>query len=268
MNDSIGKKILFWGINVVIACLILLLIGWIVIRQLNNYTRHGFFIEVPDLRGLTPQEALPFSEKKEMNILVVDSIYDKEALPGTIVEQFPSSGSKVKSNRTIQLIINASSVEKVPFPQLRQSSFRQALQRLHNLGFEIGKLKYMPSDFRNLVLGFESEGEPIEVGDLVEKGKTIDIILGSGKQPASVTLPNLFGKTLEEATHLLLHSYLNPGEIIFDNSVQQEADRKKAVVYLQRPDLTSSNRVMQGEEVTLFLTIDPAKRRASQQSEE
>lgn len=113
------NKLLFWAINLLIAGVLLLLIGWGVLRGLNRYTRHGFFIEVPDLRGFTPEEAVSFTREKKLQTLVVDSIYDNDARPGTIVEQFPTPGSKVKTNRAIRLTINANTPEQVIFPNLR-----------------------------------------------------------------------------------------------------------------------------------------------------
>ena len=94
-------------INIAVACIVLFLIGYIVLNRLEKYTNHGYYITVPELRGLTPDEAEPFAKEKNLQILVIDSIYDNNAKPGTIVEQFPSPNAHVKNNRAIQLTINA-----------------------------------------------------------------------------------------------------------------------------------------------------------------
>jgi len=73
-------------INIAVACILLFLIGYIVLNRLEKYTNHGYYITVPELRGLTPDEAEPFAKEKNLQILVIDSIYDNNAKPGTIVD--------------------------------------------------------------------------------------------------------------------------------------------------------------------------------------
>lgn len=254
------KKIIFWIINVIIASLLLLSIGWIVLKGLNRYTRHGYFIPVPDLRGITPAEALELAEEKELLTEVIDSIYDNDAKPGTIVEQFPSAGSKVKNNRVIQLTVNASSPELVIFPNFRNSPFRQTLQRLINLGFKPGQVIYAPSDFKNLVLDLQLNGVSVQPNSKIPKGETIDLILGDGNTVNEMGVPNLTGKTLDEVRRLLLYSYLNLGEVIFDNTVTDEADRATAFIFMQRPSPYPGNKIELGGTISVFLTKDPNKK--------
>ena len=149
-------------INIAVASIVLFVIGYIVLNRLEKYTNHGYYITVPELRGLTPDEAKPFAKEKNLQILVIDSIYDNNAKPGTIVEQFPSPNAHVKNNRAIQLTINANAPEKIIFPNLRNVAFRQSLQRLKNLGLNVGRIEYIPSNFKNLVLDFKYEGNIIE----------------------------------------------------------------------------------------------------------
>ena len=59
------KKIIFWGINLLVAVSLLFLIGYVVLQRLDSYTLHGQYISVPDLRGLTPSEAAPFLSRKK-----------------------------------------------------------------------------------------------------------------------------------------------------------------------------------------------------------
>ena len=76
-------------INIAVASIVLFVIGYIVLNRLEKYTNHGYYITVPELRGLTPDEAKPFAKEKNLQILVIDSIYDNNAKPGTIVEEQP-----------------------------------------------------------------------------------------------------------------------------------------------------------------------------------
>lgn len=56
-------------INIAVACIVLFLIGYIVLNRLDKYTNHGYYITVPELRGLTPAEAEPFTKEKNLQII-------------------------------------------------------------------------------------------------------------------------------------------------------------------------------------------------------
>lgn len=254
------KKIIFWGINLLVAVSLLFLIGYVVLQRLDSYTLHGQYISVPDLRGLTPSEAAPFLQEKNLFAVVIDSIYDDHAKAGTVVEQFPSPESKVKNSRTIQLTINANAPEKLIFPNLKNTAFRQTIQKLKNIGFNIGRLKYTSSNFKNLVLGFMYKEEPIEPGDIIQKGESIDIILGDGNTSNNqIFIPNLRGKTLEEAKSLILFSFLNLGEVITDETIRTPQDRLEAFIYKQMPDIEEHPKITLGSYLTVYLTKDQEK---------
>lgn len=247
-------------INIAVACILLFLIGYIVLNRLEKYTNHGYYITVPELRGLTPDEAEPFAKEKNLQILVIDSIYDNNAKPGTIVEQFPSPNAHVKNNRAIQLTINANAPEKIIFPNLRNVAFRQSLQRLKNLGLNVGRIEYIPSNFKNLVLDFKYEGNIIEPNSLIQKGDTVDIVLGNGNTSNDqVAIPSLVGKTLAEAKAMLLRAFLNVGEILPDNTVKTEADQSTAIIYQQEPEFEENMTMKMGGDITLYLTKDKEK---------
>lgn len=246
--------------NIAAAVVLLALIGHVVLRQLDKYTRHGFSIEVPDLRGMTIDEARPLVEEARLNLTVVDSVYSANDKPGAIMEQFPRPHARVKNNRVIQLTTNATAPEKVRFPDMRNSAFRQALQRLSVLGLNVGRLEFAPSNFRNLVLDFKCDGQTIEPGSEIEKGRTVDIVLGSGSPGnEQVYLPELFGRKLQDAKNQILLAYLNIRQIIPDASVKAAEDLEDAIVYRQQPEYVEMLTVPQGSYVTLHVTVDKKK---------
>ena len=253
------KNIIFWGINIFIAFILFLLIGMFAFKQLDRYTRHGYFLTVPDLRGETPEKAVPLAGEKNLQIIIIDSIYDNTALPGVVVEQFPTPGSKIKSQRKVHLTINAKTPEKVLFPNLRNTSFRQAIQRIAALGFKLGNIVYAHSDFPNLVLDFQLDGEFIEPGNSVQKGAVVDIVLGDGNQVREIPVPILIGKTLREARILLLSSYLNLGDISVDNTLPAGSDRENAFVCDQSPYPYSTAKISRGGFISVHLSKDARK---------
>lgn len=252
---KISGKLRFILFNVIAAILLFILIGYIVLNKLDNYTRHGYSIAVPSFYGLNPEEARQMAENSHLRIQIIDSLYDDEVRPGCVVEQSPAQNARVKENRMINLIINAVSPEKIVFPNLKNSAYRQTLQTLKARGFQIGKIKYEPSEFKNLVLNLQYNGNEAEPGTLLPKGAIIDIILGYGTGKNTVFVPQFVGKTLKDAIPLAQQAYLNIAQIIPDESVRD--NRTSAIIYRQVPP--ASHSVSVDSTLTLYITLQKQK---------
>ena len=230
-----SPKIKFLAINIAIAIVLIFILGYIVLSRLDNYTQHGQFIVVPSFSQLTPEEAYQLALQKQLRVQVIDSLYDAEAQPGTILEQSPPAGSPVKENRLIHLIINSNNPEKVVFPNLQNTAYRQTIQTLQARGFQIGRIEYAPSEFKNLVLHLKYKGEIIAPESMLTKGAVIDIVLSSGNGKNTVTVPSFTGKNVREAMEILRKSFLNIGEIIPDASITDKNNIQSAIIYQQEP---------------------------------
>jgi eukaryotic-like serine/threonine-protein kinase len=65
---------------------VLLFGGW---SWLRLYTRHGVAMRVPELQGLTLEEATVMLEKRDLRALVIDSVYTDDLPKGSVVDQDP-----------------------------------------------------------------------------------------------------------------------------------------------------------------------------------
>ena len=254
---KIPAKLKFYLLNLAIAIVLICGITLAVLFWLDKYTEHGSFIAVPALYDFTPEEAEAVATHERLRVQVVDSLYDEDAKPGTVVEQYPASGSHVKEGRMIHLTINARNPEKVVFPNLQNAAYRQTIQTLEARGFKIGHIEYVPSEFRNLVISLKNNGNEVQPGTLLSKGSTIVIVLGSGEGSNMVYVPQVTGKTLKEAIDMIRKSYLNIGEIIPDGSITNQTDKNTAFVYQQNPGFNYS--VEGATPVNLYITLKKEK---------
>lgn len=250
-------KLTFLLYNLLIAIALIAGISYGVLLWLDSYTQHGSFIEVPAFDGFSPEEALSIADKANLRVQVIDSIYDETAYPGTVVEQYPAAGSHVKENRMIHLTVNASSPEKIIFPNLQNTSFRQTIQTLKARGFDIGHIEYVPSEFKNLVLELKNDGREVRPGEMLGKGAVIDIILGSGEGDNLVFIPGFIGKKLSEAIDMARNAYLNIGEIVHDGSITGQTAPDEIFIYDQNPD--SAQIVEAGTPIEFHVTINKEK---------
>ena len=165
----------FIGIIVLSVILVTAVLIW-----LNYYTQHGKAVEVPDVKGLSVEIADPFFTKNKLKYVVNDSIFNKNAIPGSIAETTPPVGSMVKEGRTIYLKVNSFLPTLIPIPDVLDTSQRQAIAMLRSLGFERVETKIVPGVHRELVLGLESRGVSLEAGERVPADTPLSILVSSG----------------------------------------------------------------------------------------
>jgi len=172
-NNIFVKNLL--GLIIVTVVLVSAVLIW-----LNQYTQHGKAVEVPDVKGLSVEKAEPFFINKNLNYIVVDSTFNKNAVPGSIVETTPPVGSMVKEGRIIYLKINSYLPQLITIPDVTDISQRQALAMLRSLGFEKVEIKFVPGVYKELVLGLESREVNMEAGQRVPANTPLSLLVSSG----------------------------------------------------------------------------------------
>lgn len=163
----------------IMACIGLILI-WVAMWGLNIWTHHGEDATVPSLRGLTYSEALAVLESQGFECEVTDSVYETTTRPGTVMDQSPKPNAKVKEGRRVYLTINAFSPKSVVIPSLSDMSLRQAQATLESLGLKDINVHYVPSDFKDLVIGANYNGKPLMPGTRIPVNAAVTILVGTG----------------------------------------------------------------------------------------
>lgn len=223
--------------------------------SINLYTHHGEAISVPDLSGLTFDQAKRMAENKSFKIEISDSVHFQDKEKGTIISQVPEPNSKVKSERTIYLIINGMEPEKLQMPDLTGISVRQATADAELFGLKIGKLTYIP-DISTTVLEQKYKGKRISPNTLIVRGSTIDLVVGKGESNEKTFVPNILGLTIEEAEQKLSSRSLNIGVSMYDKTVISSTDSTKARIWKQFPRSGKETEIKLGSYIDVWLTID------------
>ena len=166
--------------NILGLILVSVLLVSAVLIWLGHYTQHGKAVEVPDVKGISVELAEPFFTRMNLHFLVVDSVFNKNATPGSITETTPPVGSKVKEGRTIYLKVNSYLPPFITIPEVKDTSQRQSYAMLRSLGFESINMKMVPGVYRNLVVGLESRGIALEAGQRVPANTPLSLLVSSG----------------------------------------------------------------------------------------
>lgn len=254
-------------VNALAAVGITILLIVLNMLALRIYTGHGDSVEIPDLKGKSTSEVADILEDIDLRFQIRDSVFTRETPPGTVLDQYPKPGMKVKENRTVFITLCAVSQEMIPMPQLTDISYRQAINLIESSGLIAGNVEYKPSEFPNLVLEQKIAGQIVPVGERIPKGSVVDLILGSDSNGETSEVPTLFGRNLAEARLTLGEAFLNVGNITYDESVLYEMQKGKAYIFKQSPDPSEVFEVPHGTAVDIWLTIDKEKLKAKPEEE-
>lgn len=164
--------------------LLIILAGWAVVWvtliALDVWTGHGKYEVVPNLHGLSYNQAVKALNATGLQAELSDSVYDNNSSPGTVLEQSPRARTKVKPNRVVYLTINAFSPKMVSVPSLTDMSLRQARSVLEGLGIKNIRESYVPSEYKDLVMGVKFNGIRLQSGARIPATATVTIEVGAG----------------------------------------------------------------------------------------
>lgn len=159
---------------------------------LDHYTRHNEAVIVPDVKGLSMNEAKSLFDNTGLRYNVIDSVFSNDVNPGAIVEVVPEPGSKVKEGRIVFVTINALTAQMAIIPEVADLSFRQAYALLRSLGFKNIEVKFVPGDYKDLAVGVERNAQMINRGERVPLASTLTLIISNGeKEIDSLSLDSL-----------------------------------------------------------------------------
>jgi eukaryotic-like serine/threonine-protein kinase len=236
-------------IHLGISIILTVVLSLVVIGLLRIYTRHGDAYVVPELEGMMYDRLYENEATKVFNFLVTDSVYDNSLLPGSVIKQNPSAGSKAKEGRTIYLTVVSYTPKMSIMPELKDLTVRQAVTTLRTSGLKIRRLMFTPYFAGNSVLGQYFEDDTLLAGTEILEGSEIDLLAGLGDNQSS-RVPFVVGLTRDDARGSLQMASLNAGREHFLDEVNPIHSK----VYRQYP--IWNDVLFPGDSVTLYFRSD------------
>jgi eukaryotic-like serine/threonine-protein kinase len=159
------------------------------------YVRLGQEVELPDIVEMTVENAKHTLENHGFHGVVADSVYDAHYAKGMVVEQMPPAYSNVKEGRHVYLTVSIGE-KPIIMPNLFYISPRDAELTLQSYGLELGskRYEYDESSPEGVVIA-----QSYPQGQHVKPGTKIDITISLGPLPERRTVPQLVGKSYDEA---------------------------------------------------------------------
>ena len=244
--------------NIVVIALVFLGLAVASFIAMALGTRHSARRTVPDFVGLRMNDAEYFAGRRDLQIIVNDSLHVSAYPGGVVLDQLPKGGVVVKPGRKVYVTINSLRQQMVVVPYVAGRSLRQAKNMLETAGLTIDHLEYVEDIATNYVLGEVVDGVEVLEDSLevrTEMGSGVTLRVGVAPNDTGTIVPQLLGRTLFEAKSRLWESGLNVGEIEFEEGMPA-LERNRAKVYQQ--SMLPSAEAAYGEYVSLRLTLDSA----------
>ena len=147
---------------------------------LDAYTHHGEGIVVPDLKGMTYEEAYALLDEKGLAIVVNDSGYNKQLPANSVLAQTPAFGQKVKQGHIIYVTVNSPHSPTFAIPDIvDNSSLREAEARLMAMGFRLTAPQLIDGE-KDWVYGILCQGRRISNGDRIPIDYPLTLMVGKG----------------------------------------------------------------------------------------
>lgn len=195
-------RILMIVAGVVIALLVLFLVG----------NAAGFFsgpgisqneeetVEVPDVRGMTYDEAKDELKKHDLGIKKAsEEEPSNDYAKGEIKSQSPGEGERVKKNSTVTVVISSGEpAEKIAVPNVVDRSEADAEKILRDAGLKVTKGEPQSSD--TVAAGNVISSDPV-AGTEVDEGSSVTIVISLGKE--EVKVPDLRNRSASDAESAL-----------------------------------------------------------------
>ena len=169
-------------IQLVLAGIVLVIIGFFTMQWLDYSTNQDQRIEVPDLAKMNLDVVEERLIELDLDYEILDSANFNPDYPRySVIDQVPAPGKFVKEDRKIYLTLNPSGYRKIEVPNnLIRKTRRQVEPTLRSLGFEIGEISYKPDIAEDAVLELRHKGKLVKPGEKLMKTSKIDLVLGDG----------------------------------------------------------------------------------------
>lgn len=157
-------------------------------------------VEIPDVTGMEQKKASQTLGKQDLRVAVSEA-YSDEVESGVVISQMPPAGVSVVSSGVVTLTVSMGSATAA-VPDVLNRSQTVAESMLEDQGFKV-KIETAYSD--TVTRGMVISQSP-EAAETLQQGETVKLVISKGKEP--VTIPNVVGKTKEEAIKALTESHL------------------------------------------------------------
>ena len=172
-------------------------------------------IVVLGFAGKTLEEAQQEAEALGLKVEKGEEFYSADQEAGLITTQEPTAGSEVSEGKTIIVNISKGKKDGV-MPKVVGKDLEEGRAELEALGFGISLVREVTdSKPKNTIIR-----QSIDAGQSAPDGTMIEVEVSNGKGKEMVKMPNIIGKTPDEANALLANEGLAAAVPVFEETTE------------------------------------------------
>jgi len=150
-------------------------------------------VTLPNLIGKTLEEASSELIRRKLSVVQAGAQFDTRWERGKIISQDPSSGSKLKINKVVKVILSAGT-EKVIVPRLIGRNLQNSSQILKEAGLRRGEVSQVhTSEYAAGKIISQYPRSTAEVGS----NSPVSLLISQGEKEEKYLMPDLIGKKTE-----------------------------------------------------------------------
>lgn len=241
-------RILLIVAGVIVALLVIFLVG----NAVGVFSGPGITattekqVDVPDVRGMTEDEARDELNDKNLGMRVSGREASDEYDEGEIISQDPGDGEKVDEHTTIEVVVSTGPETKmVKVPNVVDAKEADAEKEIEDAGL-IVKKEFEASD--DVDAGRVISVSP-DAGTEVEEGSEVTIVVSTGPETKMVAVPKLVGRQAADAEAALTSAGL------VGSVTEQYSDEPAGQVISQSP--LEGEQVEEGSTVSYVVSLGP-----------
>lgn len=241
-------RILLIVAGVIVALLVIFLVG----NAVGVFSGPGITattekqVDVPDVRGMTEDEARDELNDKNLGMRVSGREASDEYDKGEIISQDPGEGEKVDEHTTIEVVVSTGPETKmVQVPNVVDAKEADAEKEIEDAGL-IVKKEFEASD--DVDAGRVISVSP-DAGTEVEEGSEVTIVVSTGPETKMVAVPKLVGRQAADAEAALTSAGL------VGSVTEQYSDEPAGQVISQSP--LEGEQVEEGSTVSYVVSLGP-----------
>ena len=195
------RKIIIISVCVVVAIIVISLgvfFGIKIKNKMDADKEANREIEVPDLKGKVFEEVVEEYKAQGIEILQDSAEYSNDVEEGKIISQNPENGTKTKDKKIYVVVSRGQKMVDVTDVEGKDSTVAK-YELEETAGF---KVEIEEQINEKIAAGIVISQEP-KGGTQAPSGSTIKLIVSKGDGKATVLMPNVVGKTEEEAKQIL-----------------------------------------------------------------
>ncbi len=224
---------------IIFALLVIAGCGFVLFRVIFG---GGDRVLVPQLDGMQAEEAIDTLHRLGLSAEIEETESGENA--GTVISQSIKAGKKVKTGKTVQLKVSRGGTSGA-VPDVRFMGKEEARRRLEDAGFKVVRIIQVSEPDKNdgtVLAQNPSAGQKYPAGGSVE----LLVSTGGASEDGFTQVPDLRGRTPEEAAELLNKSGLQLGD-----TVETASSSKEGTVVGTRPNI--GTRIKSGDTVSLLI---------------